>query len=394
MTKSLVRFGVIGPRGLHAAQGGIETYCRSVYPAMRLETDRITIFVRSRDPRPRGLPRQVEIRTVPTVAFRAAATPLYSLAATVRARLLGCDTVHVHALSAALAIPLAKSLGMRVVLRHVGPEYDRDRWGPLARATLRWAERLAARYADTITFLTDHDRCRFLARHRFGGKHVVIRNGVPSPRFRPPCELHAEFGLVPGRYVISVGRLVPEKGIDRLIEAFGQSGLAGLDWKLVVVGEFDHDARFRRTIRHVAASTPGTVLVGPRFNAPLESLLTGAGLFVQPSSHEGMSFSLLEAMAYGLRCLATDIPVNRELGLQEDWYVPLDTRSLAERMARVTGLPWPDADRHRLMRRIHEEFSVQETADKTLEVLRGKFPPRVPEARAGEISVPLAGVRS
>jgi glycosyltransferase involved in cell wall biosynthesis len=140
----------------------------------------------------------------------------------------------------------------------------------------------------------------------------------------------AALGLVPGRYVLQVSRLVAEKRQLDLITAYEAARLPA-PWKLVLVGGLDDSEYCRRL--SARATQAGVVMAGFRTGEALNQLYANAGLFVLPSSHEGLPIALLEALSYALPVVASDIPANLELGLPPDIYVPLgDTARLAERI--------------------------------------------------------------
>jgi glycosyltransferase involved in cell wall biosynthesis len=115
---------------------------------------------------------------------------------------------------------------------------------------------------------------------------VVIRNGVKTPDIPRTTTTLKSLNLQPGAYVLTVGRLVPEKRHLDLIEAFRRAALPG--WKLVLVGGADHPDDFTCRLEQVVRDTPDTLAAGVRTGGALGELYANAGLFVLPSSHEGL----------------------------------------------------------------------------------------------------------
>ncbi len=150
------------------------------------------------------------------------------------------DVLHIHAVGPAVVTPLAKLLRLRVVVTHHGPDYDREKWGAAARRLLRLGESLGMRYADQRIVISE--TIRNLVKEKYGLDSVVIPNGVTLPDI-PTAKLAIEkYGLTGGRYVLLVGRLVPEKRHKDLLAAFRQADLHG--WKLVFVGGADHASKY------------------------------------------------------------------------------------------------------------------------------------------------------
>jgi len=143
---------------------------------------------------------------------------------------------------------------------------------------------------------------------------VVIR--TPSEE----GDVLAQFGLDRRRYLLAVGRLVPEKGFHDLLEAFVKADLPG--WKLVIAGRADHEDGYSVGLKQKAAAIPAVVMTGFVTGEPLVQLYSHAGMFVLPSYHEGLPIVLLEAMSYGLSVVASDIPANRQAGLLANRFFP------------------------------------------------------------------------
>ena len=120
-----------------------------------------------------------------------------------------------------------------------------------------------------------------------------------------------ELGLEPGRYVLTVGRLVPEKRQMDLLRAFSEAELS--DWKLAIVGRIDHKNKCADLLASEAALAENVLMAGFQSGETLRQLYAHAGLFVLPSSHEGLPIVLLEALSYGLPVLVSDIPSNLEV---------------------------------------------------------------------------------
>ena len=180
-------------------------------------------------------------------------------------------------------------------------------------------------HATTVTLVT---ACKY------GRASVVIPNAVAQPRRLAHEDTLKEIGLRKQEYVLAVGRLVPEKAFDLLIEAHAQLPPADR-WKLVIVGGESHDRRCQLRLKSAAAQAGDVVLAGELRSEELHDLYSYAGVFVVASTHEGMAFAALEALSYPIPVLASDIPGNRALGLKEDSYFPSgDASALAERLRR------------------------------------------------------------
>ncbi len=129
----------------------------------------------------------------------------------------------------------------------------------------------------------------------------VIANPIDLDEIRIQAESGAPIA-VPGPYAVAMGRLVPNKNFDMLIEAFARSGIAG---HLLILG--DGPERAALTKRIEALGLTGRVMM-PGFAANPFPTLRRADFFVSPSNAEGFPNSLLEAMSVGLPVISTNCP--------------------------------------------------------------------------------------
>jgi glycosyltransferase involved in cell wall biosynthesis len=308
MQQQAIRIGVIGPRGVGDIQGGIETYCSSFYKRLSSAKFDVTIFV-SRSGRWSGVEHWIRTFRLPTSRLRVLETPVNSVLGVVLSGLLGIRTIHVHGVSACAPLPLARLLGMTTIVRHLGAEYTRTKWNPLGRWALRLCEKLAARYADTIVCLSPHVAAQFTLATGRSDRIFVIPNGVEQPATQLPLTVHTRLAIEPHKYVLSVGRLVPEKNFHLLVDAFLAADLPP-DAKLVIAGSLENPGGYALSLIERVKRDPRIILAGAVFGQDLWSLYANCGVFVLPSMHEGMSFALLEAAISGAKIIASDIPAN------------------------------------------------------------------------------------
>jgi glycosyltransferase involved in cell wall biosynthesis len=330
----------IGLRGFPNVQGGVESCAEQLCPLLHeLGCDVTVITRRGYQPPAVGsawhgvhfvalwAPRQKQLEAV-----------VHTFLAVLYAGLVSRpDVLHIQAIGPALWTLLARLLGLRVVVTHHGPDYDRQKWGRVAKLVLRLGEVCAARWCNELIVISRVIQRSVAAQH--GRVGVLVANGITLPTRQPDPALLPAFGLVPGRYVLLVSRLVPEKHHLDLIAAFAQAQL-GADWKLAIVGAADHADAYARSVSEAAARAPGVVMTGFQTGAALEALYAHAGLFVLPSSHEGLPIAILEALSHGVPVLASDIPANLEVGLPHACHFPLgDVAALAAKLRQHSEQP-------------------------------------------------------
>lgn len=314
---------VIGTRGIPDIQGGIETLCQELYPRIAAMGYDVTVINRKPYlPKTVKFYKGVQLINLYAPKSKRFETIVHTFLAVLKARSMNPNILHVHAVGPALVVPLARLLGMKVVFTHHGPDYDRSKWGLVARTMLKLGERMACRYADEVIVISDEIR-RLLSRKYGRTRNVhLIYNGVPKPDVCDYSEYFTELGIEKGKYVLGVCRFVPEKRLHDLIAAFAllrENGRLPAGLRLVLAGDTNFEDDYSRSLKQQARDA-GVVLTGFIKGRKLHSLLTHASCYVQPSSHEGLSISLLEAMSYRLPVVVSDIPANLEVGLADDCY--------------------------------------------------------------------------
>lgn len=336
MSGRALKIAVTGTRGIPDIQGGVETHCARLYP--RLAAMGLDITLYRRKPYVAGPAADyegVKLCDLPAPRRKSFEAIVHTLRAILAARRAGAEIAHIHAVGPALLSPLARLLGLKVVVTHHGADYQRAKWGPVARYMLKLGERMAARYAAAVIAITPGIADAF--REEYGREAVVIPNGVDRPQRCEAGEFLGQLGLEPGRYVVALGRLVPEKNFHLLIDAWRKAAPRG--YRLVIAGSADHADPYAAALQRQAAEA-GVVMPGFVGGRPLCELMCNAALFVMPSAHEGLPIALLEAMSYGLDVLTSDIPACMLPQLTPaDHFSSGDTDALASALARKLAAP-------------------------------------------------------
>jgi glycosyltransferase involved in cell wall biosynthesis len=318
----------VGLRGIPEVPGGVETHAAELYPRLQALGANVTVLGRS-PYRPHGVTdkwRGVGLRWLPSPAIEGVEALVHTFLGVIYAGISRPDVLHMHAVGPWLFAPLAKLFGLKVVVTHHGQDYLREKWHGPARALLRLGEWLGVTFADERIVISRS--LVELAQHKYHRASVLIPNGVANFQRVSTTSVVEKYGLTPGRYVIQVSRLVPEKRQLDLITAFKAAGLP--DWKLILVGGAQGSQRYADLVREHCGAASSIVNTGFLGTAEVQELLTHAGVFALPSSHEGLPISLLEAMRLGTPILASNIPANRETGLDDSCYFSVgDTDTLA-----------------------------------------------------------------
>ena len=250
----------------------------------------------------------VRIHIVPTFKSSKLNAIVYSFFATVRALVKPYDVIHYHAEGPCAMLWLPRLCGKRVVATIHGLDWQRAKWGNFASRVIRFGEKMAAKYADEVIVLSENVRQYF--KDTYGRDVVFIPNGIERPIRRKAELITEKFGLRENGYFLFLARIVPEKGLHYLIEAFHKTDT---DKKLVIAGGNSHAADYMEKIHRMAAEDDRVIMTDFVQGQVLEELFSSAYAFVLPSDVEGMAISLLEAMSYGNCCLVSDISENTEV---------------------------------------------------------------------------------
>lgn len=244
----------------------------------------------------------VKLKSVWTLDKKGLAAMTSSLSAAIKAALGKYDVVHFHAEGPCAMLWIPKLFGKRCIATIHGIDWQRAKWSGFASKYIKFGEKVAAKYADEIIVLSEGVQNYFM--DTYNRKTVFIPNGVNRPIICEPKLIKEKFGLGKDSYILFLGRLVPEKGISYLIEAFKQ---IKTDKKLVIAGGSSDTDEFLRELKKLAKDDERILFTGFVQGQLLEELYSNAYVYVLPSDLEGMPLSLLEAMSYGNCCVVSDI---------------------------------------------------------------------------------------
>jgi glycosyltransferase involved in cell wall biosynthesis len=304
-----LRIAMVGQKGLPATYGGIEHHVEEIGRRLVDRGHSVTVYSRkSYGELPDGPYLGMDVRGAPTIASKHLDAIVHSFASTVLAMAHSCDIVHYHAIGPGLVAPLPRFVSKSgVVLTVHGLDQERDKWGTAAQSILGLAHWMSARVPDETIVVSRSLREHY--RKTFGSSVSYIPNGADKPATASVDSL-TEFGLEPQRYVLFVGRMVPEKAPDALLEAY--LGVPG-DYKLVLAGDSSFTDSYTAELRRLAERDPRVVLTGFVGGERLQALYQHARVFVLPSLVEGLPLTLLEAIGHAVPVVASDIDPHREI---------------------------------------------------------------------------------
>ena len=303
---------MFGHKRIPSREGGVEIVVEEL--CTRLVRDGHTVVCYNRaghhvsgaeyDAKIKNEYKGIKLKTVPTIEKKGLAAVSSSFFAALCCAFGRYDVVHIHAEGPAFFAWLPKLFGKKVVVTIHGIDWQREKWkNGFGSKFIRQGERNAVKYADEIIVLSKGVQNYF--QETYGRKTHFIPNGVNRPAIKIAEIITEKYGLTKDSYFLFLGRLVPEKGIRYLIEAFKD---VKTDKKLVIAGGSSDTDSFMKELNELARDDERIIFTGFVQGRMLDELYSNAYIYTLPSDLEGMPLSLLEAMSYGNCCLVSDIP--------------------------------------------------------------------------------------
>lgn len=302
---------MLGHKRIPSREGGIEIVVEELATRMVKKGLDVTCYNRRGhhvsgkefDTRKVSEYKGISLKSVFTVNKKGLAAITASIVATIKATMGNYDVIHFHAEGSCALLWLPKMFHKKCIVTVHGLDHQRAKWGILARTYIMLGEKMAVKFADEIIVLSRNVQKYF--QETYGRSTVMIPNGVNKPEIRNAEIINKKYKLNKDNYILFLGRIVPEKGLKYLIEAFKQ---VNTEKKLVIAGGSSDTEEFMEELRKLAKGDSRIIFTGFVQGRILEELYSNAYIYTLPSDLEGMPLSLLEAMSYGNCCLTSDIP--------------------------------------------------------------------------------------
>ena len=309
-----MKVAMIGHKVIPSRRGGIENVLTTLCPLLAESGIDVTCYNRSSDQVENEYVgtvenhkyRNVTLKTAWTINARGISAMVASFTAAVSAAFRPYDVVHFHAEGPCAAMWIPKLFGKPCVATVHGLDWQREKWGHgFASKYIKFGEWVMVKCADEIIVLSESARIYFL--QTYNRETVLIHNGIEKPVKKEADRITETYGLHKDSYLCMVSRLTAEKGVHYLIDAYNR---IKTDKKLVIAGDTSDTDEYVALLKQKAAGNPNIIFTGFISGDVLTEIYSNAYLVTLPSDMEGMSLSLLEALAYGNAVLCSDIPEN------------------------------------------------------------------------------------
>lgn len=305
-----MKIAFIGQKGIPAKQGGVEKHVQELSTRLVAAGFDVTVYSRYHYTKNKAKTyKGVNVINLPSLNTKHLDAISHSFLATIHAIFSGATIIHYHGVGPSLLAWIPRLVSPKTTVISTFHTIDRhhQKWGIMARLMLGLGERAACRFPHQ-TIAVSQVLKKYCA-YRFDCETTYIPNGVKVTETEAKSTILKKFDLKPQEYVFVASRLVQHKGIHTLIKAYQQTTT---NKKLVIAGDSSNTSMYVEQLKIMARADKRIVFVGQQTGADLETLFRNAYLFVQPSETEGLSIALLEAMAYEVPLLISNIEENQE----------------------------------------------------------------------------------
>ncbi len=328
MSEKVLRVAILGTRGLPPRYGGRETAADEIGRRLAARGHEVVVYCRNYNvstPRPAEY-QGIRLVHLPSIQEKNLDTPFHLVLSLIHLILRERPQVVILSGSGtAFAIPILHLFRKKTVMWVDGKAWTRGKWGAFARWYLKRSALFGVRHSDAI--ITDTPLAHRFYLEEMGRETDYIPYGA-QVETGGGTETLDRLGLVPEQYLLFVGRLVPEKGVQYLIEAFERIETPR---RLVIVGDDPYQKEFVQELK--STPDPRILFTGYIFGKGFHELMRNCRIYVQPSDVEGTSPVLLSAMAYGRAVVVNGIPENlNTMGDAGLSFAPGDVSQLQDRL--------------------------------------------------------------
>lgn len=304
-----MKVAIIGLKGIPSRLGGVEVHVEEIASRLVSYGNCVTVYCRaSYCSEKHKNYKGIDIRYIPSIATKHLDAITYTFLATINAIRNDYDVIQYHALGPSLLSFIPRLFGKKVVTTSHGLDWKRDKWGGFATRVLKIGELASIKFAHR-TIAVSKSLTEYYV-NKYNKEVTYIPNGIEKKSRRKANEIKEKFGLEKDEYILFLARLVPEKGLHYLIEAYNN---IDTDKKLVIAGGSSHSDDYVSKVKEMAKDNSNIIFTDFVSGNLVDELFTNAYMYVLPSEIEGLPISLLEAMSYGQCCLVSNINENMEV---------------------------------------------------------------------------------
>ena len=369
-----MKIAMLGHKRIPSREGGVEIVVEELATRMVEKKNVVVVYNRKgknvqdknadKDKKKLKEYKGVKIKTIPTINKKGIDALLYSFFASIAVAFKKYDVIHYHAEGSCAMLWIPKIFRKKIVVTIHGLDWQRSKWGGFATKYIKFGEKMAVKYAEKIIVLSKGVQKYF--KDTYNRDTVFIPNGVNKPEIRKSNIIKEKYGLDKNDYILFLARIVPEKGLHYLIEAFKQ---LNANKKLVIAGGASHTNEYLEKIKEMVKDDKRIIMTGFVQGQELEELYSNCYLYCLPSDIEGMPLSLLEAMSYGNKCLVSNIEENTQV--VEDKAITFEkgnVQDLKEKLENMLNSNDLLEKREEISDYILQKYNWNDVTNKTIEI--------------------------
>ena len=369
-----MKIAMLGHKRIPSREGGVEIVVEELATRMVEKKNVVVVYNRKgknvqdknadKDKKKLKEYKGVKIKTIPTINKKGIDALLYSFFASIAVAFKKYDVIHYHAEGSCAMLWIPKIFRKKIVVTIHGLDWQRSKWGGFATKYIKFGEKMAVKYAEKIIVLSKGVQKYF--KDTYNRDTVFIPNGVNKPEIRKSNIIKKKYGLDKNDYILFLARIVPEKGLHYLIEAFKQ---LNTNKKLVIAGGASHTNEYLEKIKEMVKDDKRIIMTGFVQGQELAELYSNCYLYCLPSDIEGMPLSLLEAMSYGNKCLISNIEENTQV--VEDKAITFEkgnVQDLKEKLEKILESNDLLEKREEISDYILQKYNWNDVTNKTIEI--------------------------
>jgi len=302
-----MKIALLGTRGIPASYSGFETCVEQLGQRLVQRGHEVTVYCRSHHVTYEGSHyKGMRLVKLPTIANKYLDTMVHSFISSLHALSQGYDVGLYFIAGNSPVTWIPRIVGTKTILNVDGLDWKREKWPALAKKYIQFAEFLATKLPNVC--MTDSHVVQEYYFQKFGQQPPYIPYGSDVETVLP-SEMMTKYGLEPGKYVLFVGRLVPENNAHHLVQAFRE---LDTNFKCVIVGDAPYAEEYIGRLKELANNDPRIIFTGYVFGSGYHELGSNAYIFVESSGVGGTHPALVEAMAFGNCVVVNNTPENME----------------------------------------------------------------------------------
>lgn len=235
----------------------------------------------------------------------------------------------------------------KTIISLIGPEWEQKSYPRIVKGLFRLTIDLPRKIVDSI--IVDSIPIHNFYINRYGIKPIYIPYGAKFDIDESNDPILKKFGIESNKYLLFVGRLLPGKGIDLLIEAYKKlNGPLQENYPLLIIGDDAFSGRYLKKLKKLVNNNKNIKFIGAVYSLDVHKYYQKTALFISPSFLEGTSPAILEAMGCGRCVIAADIPMNKatigdngvffKAGDHHDLSLKIETCLKNDKMRKKSGL--------------------------------------------------------